>query len=223
MPENKKILLIGGGGHCISVLDSLISNYDYASIGIVDKGGSQSINPENTLKSILDIPIVGDDKDLARLHAEGFTDAFITVGSIKDCTIRKKLYQIVKQIGFHIPNIIDKSSVVSPYASIGEGIFIAKNAVINTNVRIGNCAIVNTSSIIEHDCCIADFVHIAPGSILSGNVHVDKDSLIGAGCVIKQGIRIGAGTIIGMGSVVLKDIGDHVIAYGIPCKEVNYE
>lgn len=33
----KKLLLIGGGGHCKSVLDSILDNNDYIDIGIIEK------------------------------------------------------------------------------------------------------------------------------------------------------------------------------------------
>lgn len=37
MEDAKKILLIGAGGHCLAVLDSLLSSYQYQDIGIIDK------------------------------------------------------------------------------------------------------------------------------------------------------------------------------------------
>lgn len=222
MSEAKKILLIGAGGHCLSVLDSLLSSYDYEDIGIVDKDYSMLEASNKTLKRrfIMEIPIVGNDYDLERLFSDGYTEAFITVGSIGDIGIRKKLYQLVKNIGFHIPNIIDKTGIVSSYSICGEGIYVGKKAIVNTNTKIGNCAILNTSSVIEHECVIGDFVHIAPGSILCGNVYIGNETHIGAGSVIKQGIQIGKESMIGAGSVVLKNIGSNVIAYGNPCKEV---
>lgn len=212
MPEIRKILLLGGGGHCRSVLDSLMAMSCFSAIGIVDKKCNSTT-----------IPIVGEDSDLERLYADGYTDAFITVGSIGDVTIRRRLYEHIKQIGFYIPNIIDITSVVSPSADLGEGIFVGKKAVINADARIGNCAIINTTAVIEHECRIGDFVHVATGSILCGNVSVDNGTHIGAGSVIKQGVHIGTNTMIGMGSVVLKDMGSEVTAYGNPCKEVNHE
>jgi len=220
MPEIRKILLLGAGGHCKSVLDSIISSYCYDSIGIIDKI-LPSIEDENS--NIMGIPIIGEDNDLTRLYSEGFTEAFITVGSIGDVSLRKKLYITIKQIGFHIPNIVDSSSIVSSFAVLGEGIYIGKNAVVNADAKIGNCAIINTSAVIEHECRIGDFVHIAPGSILSGNVWIDEGTHIGAGSVIKQGLHIGADTMIGIGSVVLKDIKSKVTAYGNPCKEVKHD
>lgn len=225
MFETKKILVLGAGGHCLSVLDSLLSSYNYQDIGIIDKEKETSayLSANSNLSQLMNIPVVGCDEDLEKLYSVGYTDAFITVGSIGDVSLRKRLYHLVKSIGFHIPNIIDKSSVVSNYAALGEGIYIGKNAVVNAYAIIGNCAIINTSSVVEHECTIEDFVHIAPGSILSGNVWVKADTHIGAGSMIKQGIHIGADSIVGIGSVVLNNIGDKVIAYGNPCKEVRHE
>ena len=48
---NKRILLIGGGGHCKSVLDSLLEVNEYIEIGIVDK-------KENLGKSVMSVPVV---------------------------------------------------------------------------------------------------------------------------------------------------------------------
>lgn len=210
----KKLLLIGAGGHCLSVLDSLLSSYEYLDIGIIDKSGSIT-------KDIMGVPVVGYDEDLECLYTKGYKEAFITVGSIGNAFIRRSLYNHVKKIGFEIPNIIDKTSIVSEYCTLGEGIYIGKNAIVNACTQIGNMSIINTSSVVEHECNIDDFVHIAPGSILCGNVHIDKETHVGAGSVIKQGIHIGNKTIIGMGSVVLSDIRDNVTAYGSPCKEVK--
>ncbi len=222
MSEANKILLIGAGGHCLSVLDSLLSSYHYKDIGIVDKKYDIVEASDNIQKqyTIMNVPIVGNDDDLSKLYEDGYTDAFITVGSVGDVTIRKKLYKLVKSIGYHIPNIIDKTGIVSSHAICGEGIYVGKKTVVNANSQIGNCVIINTASVIEHECVVGDFVHVAPGSIVCGNVHIGSETHIGARSVIKQGIQIGQGTMIGVGSVVVKNIGSYVTAYGNPCKEV---
>ncbi|NMA73282.1 MAG: acetyltransferase [Bacteroidales bacterium] len=217
MCHNRKILLLGAGGHCLSVIDSLISSNCYTEIGIIDKveeGYSDK-------RMIMGVPVVGSDDDLLKLFESGYTDAFITVGSIGDPSLRRKLYQRIKEIGFQIPNIIDKTSVVSACAKLDEGIYVGKNAVINANATIGSCAIINTSTTIEHECHIGEFAHIAPGSILCGNVNIGDNTHIGAGSKVKQGIHIGSDTMIGMGSVVVTNIGCNVVAYGNPCKEVR--
>lgn len=211
--ENK-ILLIGGGGHCVSVLDTLLNTYDYSDIGIIEKN-------RNLTDQVLGVPIIGCDEDLPRLYQEGFRHAFVTVGSIGNPKLRIKIFSELEDIGFCFPNIIDKTAIVSKRSKLDKGIFVGKNAVINAGAIISKGAIINTSTIIEHDCTIEEFAHIAPGSTLCGEVHIGKEAHVGAQSVIKQQIRIGEKTVIGIGSVVVHDIRSNNIAFGNPCKEVQ--
>jgi sugar O-acyltransferase (sialic acid O-acetyltransferase NeuD family) len=208
---SRGVLLVGGGGHCRSILDSLLLTEEYDEIGIIDIAA-------NIGKTILTVPVIGQDSDLPNLFLKGFTDAFITVGSIGVSTSRRNLFNMIEEIGFRIPNIIDPSAIISEHVELGSGIFIGKNAVINVGTKIQNGSIINTSCIIEHDCYIGDFSHIAPGSVLCGEVNVGSGAHIGANSVIKQQVKIGSNTLIGMGSTVLCDIGDSLVAYGNPCE-----
>ena len=211
---SNNILLCGGGGHCKSVLDSLLKSGQYGDIGIIDI-------KKKIGKDVLGFKIIGCDDDLAKLHENGYQYAFITVGSIGDPSPRIRLSKMIEKIGFKIPNIIDPTAAVSANAVMDVGIFVGKNAVINAGAVIGRYAIINTASIVEHDCKIGNFTHIAPGSVLCGEVSIGNNTHIGAGSIIKQQIKIGSDTIIGMGSIVLHDINDHVLAYGDPCEEVK--
>ncbi len=211
---SKKILLVGGGGHCKSVLDTLVTLNEYDEIGIIDKD-------ENIGQELLGVKVLGCDEDLQKLYNEGFKYAFVTVGSVGNPSLRIKIYNNLKKIGFIIPTIIDKSSIISKFANIEEGVFIGKGCVVNSSATIGKCAIINTSSVIEHDCYVGDFVHLSPSATLCGNVTIKESSHIGANAVVKQGVEIGEKSIIGMGSVVLKDVKNSVVAYGNPCCEVK--
>jgi len=209
--SERKILLIGGGGHCHSVLDSILTLGKYTDIGIID----------NTESSVLGIPVVGTDEDIPRLMSEGWMDAFVTVGSVGNTKLRHKLFEMVKSIGMNIPTIIDPSAIVARGTVLSEGVYVGKKTVINAGSRIGTSAIINTGAIVEHDCIIGDFSHISPGSIVCGQVCIGNDSHVGAGSVVRQRIYIGNGVLIGAGSVVVKDILDDVKAYGNPCKVVE--
>lgn len=209
----KKLLLLGGGGHCRSVLDSLLAGGEYDEIGIVDYAP-------------LEIPgatYAGTDDDLPELRKQGWTYGFITVGSIGNTGIRRKLYRILKEAGMTIPVVTDPSASVARDAEIGEGTFIGKNAVVNAGAVIGCNAIINTGAIVEHECRVGGFTHISSGAVLCGQVQVGEDTHLGAGTVVRQGISIGSGTLIGIGSVVTKNIPDGVKAYGNPCRVVQNE
>jgi len=206
----KRLLLIGGGGHCHSVLDSVLSLNKYEGVGIIDSIDSP----------YLDIPVIGIDEDIPELFSEGWTDAFITVGSVGSTDIRRRLYKMVKEIGLSVPSIIDPTAMIGRGVTIGEGSFVGKRAVVNAGSSVGTCAIINTGAIVEHDCNVGDFSHISPGTVLCGQVSIGNDSHVGAGSTVKQLIEIGENSLIGAGSIVVKDIPSNVKAFGNPCKVV---
>lgn len=211
---NKKILLIGGGGHCRSVLDSLLSMEIFDDIGIIERSGGKS-------KTVLGVPVVGVDEDLEYLFQEGWRDAFITLGSVGNSSARKKIYGNLQKIGFKLPSIVDPTASLGRNVTLGSGVFVGKQAVVNVSTSIGECAIINTGAIVEHDCEIGRFVHVGPGGTLCGGVHVGDDSHIGAGAVVRQQISIGSGVLVGAGSVVVKPLPDDAVAFGNPCKVVK--
>ncbi len=208
----KKILLLGGGGHCRSVLDCLLSLEQYDQIGIVDYDDTACA---------LGVRVVGVDEDLPRLLQEGWTEAFVTVGSVGSTDLRRRLFSTVLDLGFLLPSIVDPSAILARGVTLSPGVFVGKRAVINTGCSIGTGSIINTGAILEHDCILGDFVHISPGAVLCGQATVGNDSHIGAASVVRQGIRIGSGVLIGAGSVVVEDIPDYAKAYGNPCRVVK--
>lgn len=211
---SKKIILFGGGGHCRSVLDSLLEQNSYTDIAIAD----DNILPGT---KIMGAPVIGNGGDLPKLFALGYQQAFVAIGSIGNPRLRMRIFDLLEQTGFEIPNILDKTAVVSKYALLGKGIFAGKNSVINTGATVGDCAIINTSVVVEHDCRVGDFAHISSASVLCGNVGVGERTHIGAGTVIRQGLTVGPDTMIGMGSVVSDNIPQGVTAFGSPCRIVK--
>jgi sugar O-acyltransferase (sialic acid O-acetyltransferase NeuD family) len=209
--ENKRILLVGGGGHCRSVVDSLLETDGNRELGIVEKPGTGE-------GDVFGISVVGTDDDLQKLFDDGWGFAFITLGGIGLSEKRRSLYSILQKIGYIFPAIIDKTAIISKHVEIHEGAFVGKNAVINAGSEIGICAIINSCAVVEHDCSVGAFSHISPGAILCGGVSIESGAHVGAGAVVRQQLSIGHNSIIGMGSVVTRDIPENVIAFGNPCK-----
>lgn len=194
-----KLVLIGGGGHCKSVLDSALAMNLFEEIVITDavlKAGTD----------ILGCRVVGTDNALPKLLENGFDYAFIAIGSIESAGLRKRLSTIAEDIGFWFPVICDPTACVSPFATIADGAFIGKNAVINAGASIGRHCIINTGSIIEHECTIGEYSHISVGSIICGNCHVGSESFVGAGSTVIQGISIGDRAVVGANSTILANV-----------------
>ncbi len=210
--DRRSLLLIGGGGHCRSVLDSVLSMGHYERIGIVDRDISAAV---------AGTPVVGTDEDLPDLRKNGWDAAFVSVGSVGSPVLRQKLFDLIRDAGYEIPGIIDPSAVVARDVIFGAGVFVGKNAVINAGCRIGDGAIINTGAIIEHECRIGSFAHISPGAVLCGQVQVGDRSHVGAASVVRQMIRVGEDVMVGMGSGVTQEIPDRTEAYGNPCRVVG--
>lgn len=206
-----KLVLIGGGGHCKSVLDAALSMKRFEEIVITDAAPLEDL-------PVLGCRIVGNDSKLPELIKQGFEYAFITVGSIQNAWLRIKLAERAKDLGFHFPVIIDPSARISDYANIGEGTFIGKNAVLNAEVQVGRHCIINTGAILEHESSVGDYSHVSVGAIVCGDSHIGNGSFIGAGTTIIQGLRVGNKAIIGANSTVLTDVEDNMKYYGIVTK-----
>lgn len=208
------IILVGGGGHCKSVIDTIKNSNEYNIVGILDL-------PDKIDQEILGIKVIGTDEKMEYYYKAGITNAFLTIGSIGDIRLRKSLYLTALDIGYKFPNIIDSTAIVSNNTKMGHGNFIGKGSIINSDTTIGDNCIINTGVIIEHDCCIQAFCHIAPGATISGGVIIGENTHIGTNATVIQNRKIGCNTIIGGGSVVINDIGDSIKAYGNPCKGVE--
>ena len=178
----KKIILIGGGGHCKSVIDVIEQEKKFKIAGIIDK-------PKLLGSRILDYPVIGDDKNLINL-AKKYKNAMITVGHIKSPMIRKNLFNLAVKAGFNFPIIISPNAYVSVHSKIGQGTIIMHNAVVNANVTIGINCIINSMSLIEHDCTIFNNCHVSTNATINGNVSVGEGSFIGSNSTIKESSRI---------------------------------
>ena len=200
----EEIILIGGGGHALSIADSIEARGEYRIIGYTDFAQGDCY-----------LPYLGTDEQLEHFYRMGVHNVAVGIGYMGNSLTRDKIYRYVKQIGFKMPSIIDPTSIVSPRCVIGEGSFIGKGACINTGARIGKMCIINTSSIIEHNAVINDFTHVAVGTSICGDVTVSNHVFIGANATVIQGVSIGDSSIIGAGSIVLHNVPSGVTAYGI--------
>ena len=170
--------------------------------------------PEEVGKEILSTKVIGTDDDIPSLVDKA--DFVITVGFIKDPSIRIKLYNRVKEAGGRLAMIISSTAYVSKYATIGEGTVVMHHAFVNAGANVGNNVIINTFANIEHDAIIGDQCHISTGTMVNGDCKVGKNCFIGSQSVLANGITIGDDIIVGAGSLVRKSIGIKGIYSGNP-------
>ena len=178
----KKILLIGGGGHCKSVIDVIELEDKFTIEGIIDK-------KELLGSKVLNYKVIGCDDDLEDLF-KTYKYAIITVGQIKSSRIRVKLFNKLKKIGYELPVIKSPLSYVSKYSSIDDGTVIMHQSLINSNVKIGKNCIINSKALIEHDCIVGDNCHISTASVINGEVKIKDGTFFGSNATSKEAIEV---------------------------------
>ena len=162
----KNIILIGGGGHCKSVIDVIEQEGRFEIAGIVDKS-------ELLGSSILGYSVIGSDFDLDSL-AKKYQYALITIGQIKSPSLRIKLFDLATKAGFTLPNIISPSAYVSKHSCIGNGVVVMHHAIVNASASIGDNCIINSKALIEHDCTISKHCHISTNATINGGVTIES-------------------------------------------------
>jgi sugar O-acyltransferase (sialic acid O-acetyltransferase NeuD family) len=187
------LLLIGGGGHCRSVIDVIESQAQFKIFGIVDS------NPE--LNNVLGYPVKGGDGDISYLR-EICPHALVTVGHLGSYLKRAELYERLVNLGFNFPVIISPRAYVSRHAKVSSGTVIMHDALVNAGAQVGENCIVNSKALIEHDAIIEDHCHVSTAAVINGGVKLGRGSFFGSQAVTKQYINIAPESFIKAGSVV---------------------
>lgn len=188
------VVIVGFGGHALSVTDSVKRTGKFNIIGYTDRKPTQYD---------VQFPYLGSDNILERLHKDiGVRCAILGIGYMGKGTIRKDIFEKLKAIGYELPVVIDPSAIVSESAIVDEGCFVGKNAIVNAHAQVGKMCIINTGAIVEHECNVDDFSHIAVGATLCGQVHVGKECLIGANATVIQCRNIQDKEIVPAGAVI---------------------
>jgi len=206
--NSNKIILVGGGGHCVSIIEMIRSTDQYSIFGILDV-------QEKVGQEINGVKIIGTDNEIASYCKDGFS-FIISIGQLKSSELRRRLSNEIEENGGNFATIIATSAYVSKTAKIGSGTVIGHKAFVNAGVNIGTNTIINSGAIIEHDVTIGDFCHISTNSTINGDCTIGNDVFVGSGCIVNLGINITNQTILGSGSVVIKDINESGFYTGIP-------
>lgn len=179
----KPLILVGGGGHCKSVID-VAECAGYTILGILDR-------PEEVGKKVLGYEVIGTDDDMANYADQA--EFIVTVGRIKSPNLRIKLHEMVDQAGGSLATIISPTAHVSKYAKVSEGTVVMHKAVVNADAKIGKGCIINTFSNIEHEVEIGDYCHVSTGAMVNGGAYLANGTFLGSQSVVNQGVRIERG------------------------------
>jgi sugar O-acyltransferase (sialic acid O-acetyltransferase NeuD family) len=190
---NKKIAIIGAGGHGKVVGEIALLNH-YENIFFFD----------DKIDEIKTFPFtICGNLDYLKNHLKEYDDFFVAIG---DNYIRHDKVEWLKKEKVNLVTLTHPKSTISKFSLLGMGSCVMANAVVNAGTLIKDGVIINTSSSIDHDCIIDDYAHISPNCSLSGNIRIGKYSHLGTGTSIHPGINVGDNVKTGIGSKIFRDI-----------------
>ena len=212
----KDIIILGTGGNCIDILDSIneinMLKATYNVLGFLDD------DQTNHGKSIHGKQILGGLSDTSL-----FPDAFFVngIGSEYNFYHKNKIInKTMLPIG-RFETIIHPTASVSKMSSIGNGTVIFQNVTIASGVTIGNHVIILPNSVISHDDTIGDYCCIAGGACISGGCSIGDSVYVGTNAAIRGNLSIGSESLIGMGAVVISNVPDNTVVAGCPAYKLR--
>jgi sugar O-acyltransferase (sialic acid O-acetyltransferase NeuD family) len=199
--SSKPVIVLGSGGHAQVCIDALILE-NRNILGI--------ITPDKQKKSVLDIPVIGNDDCISRYSPEDI-ELVNGIGFLPGSSTRKKIFERFKSDGYRFSQVIHPATTIAGTVHLAEGCHIMAGVVIQTGTRVGENTVVNTNCVVDHGCHIADNCHLAPSVTLCGNVAIGVGTFVGAGSTVSNGLTIGMNSIIASGKTVIRAMEENSV------------
>ena len=202
----KKIILVGGGTHAVSIINLLERKFPELKIfGYTD-----------AKKSRLNVKYLGKDEIV--LNSYNKNNFLLTMSIGVNIKIRSKVFDMFKKKKFNFLTIIDKNSVVASSAKIGNGSIIFPNSSIGPHSIIKDNVVIHTSTVVEHNSLIGKDSYLGPSAVICGNSKVGKKCLVGANSCMIENITLPNNSILGASALLNKNYKKERTYMGIPAK-----
>ena len=202
---NKRVIIIGAGGHSKVVADIVRENGD-SVVGFLDDSYTEK-------REFYASYVIGRVSDYTKYKND--CEFIIAIGSNE---VRKR---ISGELHCNWYTAIHPSAVVSESAKIGEGTVVMANAVINADATVGKHCIINTATVVEHDCTVGDYSHLSPRSVVCGATSIGSHVWLGTGSTVVNVVSVCDGVTIGAGGVVVRSINEAGTYVGVPVMRIR--
>jgi acetyltransferase EpsM len=139
---------------------------------------------------------------------------------------RKEIYATLKRQGIPIATFVHPSSYVEKSALLQEGSIVLVNCTIDMHARVGENVFLSSRCFLSHHVTIGSHTFCGPAANLAGNTEVGECCFLGINTTTVDGVRLGMNVQTAAGSVITKDVPDHVLIAGVPAvvkKTVSFD
>ena len=202
------IVIVGAGGFAREV-------YAWLKDGLPSDlriKGFLSPNPKDLEGFDIEEPILGSEKEYVPTNSDRF------VLAIGHMDVRVNVANFLKSRGAKFYTFAHNSAVVSPTASLGEGVVVCPFALVSPNAQVDDFALINFYASVAHDAHVGEFSVLSPYATLNGFAQLGSESFMGTHSTIVPGISVGRRVKIAAGTVALKSVADGNLLMGAKAK-----
>ena len=204
MLDKPELVIIGAGGHALSVADAALSS-GWTAISFYSPDGKGPT------------PSVG--QVLSSLESLEITKTAFALGVGPNHDREDAWEEVVKHFPHaQLTSVIHATSWVSPLSIIRDGAVILAQASVGPGSAVGLGALLNTGASLDHDSSLESFGSLGPGARTGGHVHIGERTMVGMQAGIVQRVTVGSDSVIGAHSLVRQDVESNAVAWGSPAK-----
>jgi sugar O-acyltransferase (sialic acid O-acetyltransferase NeuD family) len=157
-------------------------------------------------------------EDLAVSHPPERYLAFIAVAPSHGNHARRRLYEVVKSVGYTCASYISSRAFSLQNVRVGENVFVSDYAALQHMVRVGNNVFVGSGTCVGHSTVVEDDCFIGQHAVVAGFCNVGRGCYLGSNSCVADVVRVADECVLNPGAVVLKDTKPGQVYNGNPAR-----
>ena len=209
----KQLLILGAGGMGKEIYYTAKHSIGYGTEFVI-KGFLDFPNPEwNT-----DVypPILGLEDDYEIKPDDVF------VCSIGDVHLKRKICEKMKARGAKFQSLIFENAMIGTNVKIGDGCIIDPYARIGADVVLGENCLVQTFALVGHESTVGDYCRLDCRTLLVGGVKVGNNVTVHTNAVISHKVVLEDDSTVAAMSFVIRSVKAGTTVMGNPAKRLEY-
>ena len=207
MPSPSNLIIVGAGGHALSVGDAALSA-GWTVVGFYSPDGT---GPASILGPVL------SSLDSLELSNTAFALG-IGTNHVRE-TVARDISRRFAQT--EIVSVVHATAWVSSHATVHPGAVILAHTSVGPGSTVGRGALLNTGASLDHESSLGDYASLGPGARTGGSASVGERTMIGIQAGIVRGVTVGSDCVVGAHSLVKSDLDSNIVAWGTPATTVR--